>query len=814
MAVTTGLTGMSSSIAWRTFIKDPQKQIDNFAKNKDVQKELDYFKKNIAKFDSVESLLKDRRMSRVLLSAYDLQDEQAMGIGRIKKVLTEDPTSSNALSAKLADSRFAAMAKELRLDKGLDSLKSNTFLTKLDSKYIQSEFEQALGRQDPALRQAAYFARNAASKTTNIYSILGDKIVRDVVTNTLNIPAQLAIQPVETQARAITARLDIKQFAAQLASAGGLTSGEVKRAQTDMTAIDGNLKISDAATKQVKAMQAQIDKALSDYDAFANRTISPAEQAAQQTAIPELLRYEKLLSSGTSALGTVGTSMASLQKILTDASNPANSANLESYKERFNSLVTSITNQLGNANVMTPTAYDEASSGGNPPTENIFQFGSNSTLTTQLNANGTKSVEINVFNASDLLASLNNAKAAFDNVSSSSDLGNLSTATNQLTSAVNRGNAMKSTMASDSAKLQDKLDDVQYGVTLDSADLLKAKRSIEDAMTRTKTVASLLEQISSVAAESAKRITTADRADLTAKFEKLRTQLMDTINTTGVSGVDNLLTLNGRAQYGLMSRPDGSSGTEQLNLYANGVGQSIQDIVTALNAASVGDKAGAADLELKALQLTNRTDVATRSLTADQPTFNRVVNNYDPKAKIDTVFYDLQRNLDNMIVAASVGTTNLLSADQSDISFAVSSSTDVLRLRASKTFRSDVSTQLQNVIAQMGNGLAATKSAAQALGSVVDRTSRFLGSDNRALSFEQGRIGVILDTLDPDVAADGKTSYKVNGFTEKFITRYLTLNGSNGMSFTSSQAASLNLFGGGGDINSLTSNILSLSMSI
>jgi hypothetical protein len=41
---------------------------------------------------------------------------------------------------------------------------------------------------------------------------LGDKVLRDVVQNVYNLPAQLAIQPVETQARAISSRVDVTKF--------------------------------------------------------------------------------------------------------------------------------------------------------------------------------------------------------------------------------------------------------------------------------------------------------------------------------------------------------------------------------------------------------------------------------------------------------------------------------------------------------------------------------------------------------------------------------------------------------------------------
>ncbi len=810
MTATTGLTGLSSSVAWRVFMQDPQKQLDKFAKNKDVQKDLDYFKKAITKFTSVDDLLKDQRAVKILLSAYDLEDEAKNGMGRIKKVLTEDPTATGALSSRLADSRFAAMAKDLRLDQGLTKLKSVTKQITIATNYVQSEFEQALGDQDPALREAAYFARNT-SKTANVYNILGDKIIRDVVQSTLNIPAQLAIQPVETQARVITSKLKIDQFTSAVKNAN-LSTSQITTAKQDAAVLEGNLKISDAAVKQVTSLQTAINKAVSDYDALAHRTIDPVENATQQDAIPQLLRFEQLLSAGSAAINGAGQNIIKLQQLVTDAGNPANSTKLAAYKSSFAALITTISGQINGASVKTPTTVDINANGGTAPTENILQFDNNAVLTTQLKANGSKPVTINVFNAADLTDALDAAKTAFDALANSNDTANLSAATNKLTSALNRSVAIKTSLANDKAILTDKSDDVLYNAPLNSSDILKGKQSIDDALTRTQNVADLLKQIGTLAESSASRASNADRTDLTTKFTALRTQLYNTINTTGTNGLDNLLTLNGQAQYNVLSLPDGNGGSENINLYANGAGGTIHDIVTALDSAGVGDIASAQALSLQAVQLTNRTDTASKSLNGDQPVFASVVKNYDPKAKIDQVFFDLQKNLDKTITAAAVGKSNLLSSDQNEISFAVSSSTDLLKLHPAKTFKSDVASQLQDIVTQITSGtLTATRSAVQSLSAVVDRTSRYLGSDNRNLTFEQGRIGAILDTLDAETASNGTSKYKVNSFTEKFLTRYLTLNGGTGATFSSSQAASLDLYSGN---TASASSLLSLSLSI
>ena len=47
---------------------------------------------------------------------------------------------------------------------------------------------------------------------SNIYAVLGDPIIRRVVTGALGLPPEIAIQSVETQARAVRARLDITKL--------------------------------------------------------------------------------------------------------------------------------------------------------------------------------------------------------------------------------------------------------------------------------------------------------------------------------------------------------------------------------------------------------------------------------------------------------------------------------------------------------------------------------------------------------------------------------------------------------------------------
>ena len=72
-------------------------------------------------------------------------------------------------------------------------------------------FEKKLGEQNPALREAEYFRRNIGD-IENGFDILGDKVLRAVVTTTLNLPQQIALQSVDKQKSLIDARIDVEDF--------------------------------------------------------------------------------------------------------------------------------------------------------------------------------------------------------------------------------------------------------------------------------------------------------------------------------------------------------------------------------------------------------------------------------------------------------------------------------------------------------------------------------------------------------------------------------------------------------------------------
>jgi len=168
---------------------------------------LKQFEAAVAKAKDVKAALQDPRVLAVLLPAMGLADQAAYP-GLVQRALLADPKDSKGILASL-DSRFTAAATTLDLKaKGLAALRDPKLLANLASGYVQYRYQQGLDDRNAGMSDALYFIQNAAAKT-DVYGILGNAVMRRVVTGALGLPAQIAVQSVETQARAITSRMKV-----------------------------------------------------------------------------------------------------------------------------------------------------------------------------------------------------------------------------------------------------------------------------------------------------------------------------------------------------------------------------------------------------------------------------------------------------------------------------------------------------------------------------------------------------------------------------------------------------------------------------
>ena len=144
---------------------------------------------------------------------------------------------------------------------------------------------------------ALYFERNAG-KIKNGYDILGDNVLRAVVTYTLDLPPQIAVQSVEKQKQLIESKLDIKKFQNDAAIGA---SQKITDADNDIKKLDPLSSALDAAQAKVTEIVTRLEALRGSYDKLTNE-INPAgpyaaEIPTQNAATAGLGRQQGLLGA-------------------------------------------------------------------------------------------------------------------------------------------------------------------------------------------------------------------------------------------------------------------------------------------------------------------------------------------------------------------------------------------------------------------------------------------------------------------------------------------------------------------------------------
>ncbi|WP_322867088.1 DUF1217 domain-containing protein [Aquicoccus sp. G2-2] len=185
-----GLSGWS--FLNRTIVK----QEAAFEASADMQRDTDYFRAKIGTIDTAEQLVSDRRLRKVALGAFGLQDD-IDNIFFIRKVLDGGTIAADSLANRMSDSRYKAFSKAFGFgDFAIPRSKLSTFADEITSKYNARSFEVAVGQQDENLRLAlsakrelAGIAADDGSDDTKWFRVMGSSPLRKVFETALGLPS-------------------------------------------------------------------------------------------------------------------------------------------------------------------------------------------------------------------------------------------------------------------------------------------------------------------------------------------------------------------------------------------------------------------------------------------------------------------------------------------------------------------------------------------------------------------------------------------------------------------------------------------------
>lgn len=177
----------------------------------DVKRDVEYFQANIGKITSAEELLKDDKLYRFVMEAFDL-GSQTYARALIRKVLDEGVTEPNALANRMNDTKFKEMATVLAFyETGGATLKEPEIVQAIVERYIDVKKEVSAEEKNPAVRLALYFERKAG-RINNWYQVLADRALQKVVFTALDIPEQSALGDIDRLVDKLKKRFDIADF--------------------------------------------------------------------------------------------------------------------------------------------------------------------------------------------------------------------------------------------------------------------------------------------------------------------------------------------------------------------------------------------------------------------------------------------------------------------------------------------------------------------------------------------------------------------------------------------------------------------------
>ena len=550
---------------------DQTRAIAKFRSSAQIDREVENFKVQVKNLKSPEDLYKNRRLMNFVLSAYGL-DSEINSLGRVKAALNSDITDTNSIVNRLQDRRFREAAGDLLIQAtGVTNLQLPTVVTRVVDRYVSAEYEKLLGRQDPAIREARYFAKNIG-KVTSIYDLLGDNVLRSVVTEALGLPRSLAIQPIESQAEAIRRRLDITQFKTAAVSQPAQTRAN---AVTDVTNLVRASAIADSAAARADEIALRLTKTLSGYDGLTAlqdpNGANAAEIAVHSAAIPELVRQRGLLTSAESSIGRLADSLNRMSALRNLASNPGNAASLTAYQTEFAALAQAIHDEVS----------DGASYRFDGVSQNLLDGSLTGPLTTTINSGG-GSVSLRAHDLSGFLAQIDTAAVDFAAVTAAGESDELTATATAISLGGPLLGAVRDQLVEDRTAAATAISRVtNFTATLDTTALATARTSLADADSRAQQIAAKLAELRSVAASSAALGPGDDRSTLSSNAATLIADINALITTPAI-GADNLLDATAR-DYSL-------TGAKSLTIRGRGFDTAIG---TPLASASVDDAASA-----------------------------------------------------------------------------------------------------------------------------------------------------------------------------------------------------------------------------
>ncbi len=185
----------TGTLGWSFLQRTSATQQAALAKSPEIQRDADYFRSRIAKVETADQLVADRRLLRISLEAFGL-DADLDSRAFIRKVLSEGTLTAGAFAMRLADPRYKALSAAFGFgDFPVPNTRLSDFADKFLAQWQTRRFEAAVGEQNDdyrlalnAKRELAALSASTSSETTKWLRVISNTPLRKVVQKAFNLP--------------------------------------------------------------------------------------------------------------------------------------------------------------------------------------------------------------------------------------------------------------------------------------------------------------------------------------------------------------------------------------------------------------------------------------------------------------------------------------------------------------------------------------------------------------------------------------------------------------------------------------------------
>jgi hypothetical protein len=199
---------------WAFLKRTMPTQTAAFNSSPDLKQDEGYFRAKIGQVTNAEQLVGDRRLLKVALGAFGL-DNDINNKFFIRKVLEDGTLNTGALANRLADKQYQKLSAAFGFgDFAVPSTKLSDFPEKILTAYRARQFEIAVGEQNSDLRLAlnvqrelhGIAAKTSSSENSKWFTVMGNAPMRKVFEKALGLPTSLGVLDLDKQLETFKAK--------------------------------------------------------------------------------------------------------------------------------------------------------------------------------------------------------------------------------------------------------------------------------------------------------------------------------------------------------------------------------------------------------------------------------------------------------------------------------------------------------------------------------------------------------------------------------------------------------------------------------